>query len=97
MPIDRVICSLVTVDRSVVRYNLVKRGREEEGYCEDQRTEQHLVKTVRFLGIPVLRYSADKEEVPAHVMIELGALGSTSWRSKFAADIRNAAVGVHGH
>lgn len=78
---------LFRIDTKVVRRNIVIRGDEPHGYCKDQWTEQRLVKTVRFLGIPLLRFTADRERIPDHVLIELGTTGYTPWKSKFAAHI----------
>lgn len=49
---------------------------------EWQRT-QVLEKVWTLFGWPVWTKEIDREEVPPHVLIEVGALGSTDWRSKW--------------
>lgn len=53
-------------------------GRRDEW----QRT-QVLEKVWTLFGWPVWVREIDREEVPSHVLIEVGALGSTDWRSKW--------------
>lgn len=77
----------ITSERKVVRRNVVIRGREPHGYCEGQWTEQALIETWRLFGVPVFQRTIDRERVPDHASIEVGALGATSWRSKFADHI----------
>jgi|JI9StandDraft_2_1071091.scaffolds.fasta_scaffold303453_1 hypothetical protein len=45
---------------------------------------QKLLKEWRLFGIKVWTAVLDEETVPAWAEIEIGALGSTEWRSKFA-------------
>ena len=48
---------------------------------------QQLLKEWRLFGVNVWTTEVDREDVPAWAEIQLGALGSTEWRSKFAAYI----------
>jgi len=48
---------------------------------------QKLERTWRLFGVCVFRQIIDTEEVPAWAEIQAGALGSTEWRSRFAAYI----------
>lgn len=62
---------------------------------------QLLLKEWRVCGIKVWSQEIDREEVPGWAEIQLGALGSTDWRSKFASYIMNvpkkeARVGMAG-
>ena len=54
----------------------------------ERREEQHLVETVRLFGLPIWRRILDREEIPDWALIQIGAFGSTEWRSKFAEFIR---------
>ena len=49
----------------------------------ETREFQYLCKTTSILGIIYTRH-LDVEEIPQWSCIELGAIGMTSWRSKFA-------------
>jgi hypothetical protein len=44
---------------------------------------QYLLRQWRVFGVLVWTQVVDTEEVPAWAEIQLGALGSTDWRSKF--------------
>lgn len=46
---------------------------------------QKLERAWRLFGVCVFRQVIDTEEVPAWAEIQAGALGSTEWRSRFAA------------
>lgn len=46
---------------------------------------QKLERAWRLFGVCVFRQIIDTEEVPAWAEIQVGALGSTEWRSRFAA------------
>ena len=48
---------------------------------------QKLERAWRLFGVCVFRQVIDAEEVPAWAEIQTGALGSTEWRSRFAAYI----------
>lgn len=51
---------------------------------------QYLVKDTYFKGIRIHREILDKEVIPQHVMISVGAFGDTGgWKSKFADVINN--------
>lgn len=58
------------------------------GYCEDQGTKQQLVKRWRLFGRVIWTRVLDEEDVPMFAVIEIGCLGSTNWRSKFAKYIK---------
>lgn len=73
-----------TVETKVERHNWIYRGRESYGYCEDHGSYQLLVKRWKFFGFTVWKKIVDREEIPSHVLIEIGALGGTNWKSKFS-------------
>jgi hypothetical protein len=45
---------------------------------------QVLEKVWTLFGWPIWTKEIDREEIPAHVLIELGAMGSTDWKSKWS-------------
>lgn len=48
---------------------------------------QILLKEWRVCGVKVWSQEIEREEVPGWAEIQLGALGSTDWQSKFASYI----------
>lgn len=59
----------------------------ERGYIEPNRVHYNVVhQVVRLGGVPIWKREIDREVVPAHVKIEVGALGGTGWRSRLNAD-----------
>jgi len=78
----------VRTEIRVERYNWKRRGRELYGYLEDQGSYQLLVKRWKLGRFTVWKRVLDREEIPMHALIEAGALGFTTWRSKFAEFIR---------
>jgi hypothetical protein len=58
----------------------------------NHRTEfsaiQVLLREWRLGGLTVFTEEIDREEVPAWALIQVGALGYTDWRSKFAEHIK---------
>lgn len=74
---------LVVKRKDFTRYsNRFPRG---SGYCEDQWTEQWLVKQWVFMGRVVWWRVVDRELVPAHAVVSMSAYGDTGgWRSKFS-------------
>lgn len=68
--------------RSRTRYS--RRFPRGSGYCEEQGEEQALVKRWKWRGITIWRRVLDREAVPNWASIQMGALGFTTWRSKFA-------------
>jgi hypothetical protein len=76
--------AIFTVEIKVERRNWIRRGHESHGYCEEQGSYQMLVKRWKLLGVTICKKILDTEEIPGHVLIEVGALGRTVWKSKFA-------------
>lgn len=80
---------------SVVRRD--RRVREDPGYVGHRTvTTQHLVRETLLLGRVVRRVEIDREEIDQNDLIELGCLGASAWRSRFAdviAEQRTHAAG----
>lgn len=79
---------LIKTETKVERRQWIYRGRETYGYCEDHGQYQLLIKRWMLCGITIWKRVLDREEIPAHVSIELATLGSTDWKSKFHSYIR---------
>jgi len=77
----------ITTSIKVERYSWIRRGRESYGYCEDKGDYQILIKRWKLGGIIIWTKILDREEIPGYVLIELGALGSTEWKSRFSSYI----------
>lgn len=69
---------IITKSLRVQPYDRFKRAEPERIRYQD------LVETTRLFGLPIWKRTLDKEIVPGHVLIEVGATGMTGWRSKFA-------------
>lgn len=76
---------------TTTRLNVVRRDRrvrEDPPYVGHRTvTTQHLMRETLVAGRVVRRVEIDREEVDQNDLIELGCLGSCSWRSRFAGVI----------
>jgi hypothetical protein len=80
------VTTTITVERRVFTH-YSRQNPRGSGYCEDQYQRQFLVKRWKLGRLTIWKATLDSEDVPAHAWIDAGALGFTSWRSKFAAYI----------
>lgn len=77
---------MITSEIRVERYDWTRYSKQcprGSGYCEDQGSYQLLVKRWKCWGITIWKRVLDREDIPMHVLVELGSIGTCSWTSKF--------------